>query len=68
MSTPHIQLQEFGSYWTVTCYGNDGRIKHFANRPSERDALREAELLARIYKLPARALVRGRRREFVREW
>lgn len=65
---PNIRLQDFGLYWTVACYGNDGRIKHFANQPSERDALREAELLARIYKVPKRALVRTRRAEFVKEW
>ena len=68
MNAPHIQIQSFGGYWTVACYGDDGRIKHFANQPTERDALREVELLARIYKLPKRVLVRDRKREYTREW
>ena len=68
MSIPHIHVQQYGYHWTVTCYGQDGRAKHFANCATQLEAFREAALLARIYRVPKRALVRSSRGEMIREW
>lgn len=67
MSTPHIHVQAFGHRWSVTCYGNDGRARHFANCYTHHDAMREAALLAHIYRVPKRVLIRSRQGVFVKE-
>ncbi len=53
----HLEVRQYDYGWNVTCFGEDGHVKHLLSADSEIQAFRSAHRLVHLYHLSGQILV-----------